>query len=106
MIASSQNCFLMYSLALLRWAWKSSPALAGAASSTASVSTAALMAAPVGEADLAPLRAHGFSDEAITIAVQVIGYFNYINRIADGLGVEPEAWLDAAGRRLDGEGPG
>ena len=37
------------------------------------------------------LRIHGFSDEAIHDATQVIGYFNYINRIADALGVEPES---------------
>jgi uncharacterized peroxidase-related enzyme len=49
------------------------------------------------ERDLAPLRAHGFSDEAITIAAQVVSYFNYINRIADGLGVDLEPWMK--GRR-------
>ena len=32
----------------------------------------------------------GMDDQQITIAVQVIGYFNYINRIADGLGVDLE----------------
>ena len=47
----------------------------------------------VGPADLEPLRAAGFDDDALTIAVQVIGYFNYINRIADGLGVDPEVWM-------------
>ena len=40
--------------------------------------------------DIDLLRQHGMSDQQITIAVQVIGYFNYINRIADGLGVDPE----------------
>lgn len=40
--------------------------------------------------DVAWLRGFGFDDDAITIAVQVIGYFNYINRVADGLGVDPE----------------
>ncbi len=39
------------------------------------------------------LRGHGFSDEQITVATQVISYFNYINRIADGLGVDPEDWM-------------
>lgn len=39
------------------------------------------------------LRNHGLSDEQITIATQVIGYFNYINRIADGLGVDLEDWM-------------
>jgi uncharacterized peroxidase-related enzyme len=44
-------------------------------------------------ADLEALRAHGFDDRAIHDAVQVIAYFNYINRIADGLGVEPESFI-------------
>ena len=44
----------------------------------------------VGEADILLLRGAGFDDDALTIAVQVISYFNYINRIADGLGVDPE----------------
>ncbi len=44
----------------------------------------------MGQADVERLRRHGFRDEAITIAVQVIGYFNYITRIAEGLGVDPE----------------
>ena len=41
-------------------------------------------------------RQHGLTDEQITIAVQVIGYFNYINRIAEGLGVDPEDWMRLA----------
>lgn len=45
------------------------------------------------EADLLPLREAGFNDDALSIAVQVISYFNYINRIADGLGVDPEDWM-------------
>ena len=43
-----------------------------------------------GAADVEGLRAAGFSDEAISDAAQVIGYFNYINRIAEGLGVDLE----------------
>ena len=42
------------------------------------------------EDDLAPLRAAGLDDRAIHDAVQVIAYFNYINRVADALHVEPE----------------
>ncbi len=60
----------------------------------------------VDESDVVVLHKAGFSDEQITIAVQVIGYFNYINRIADGLGVDPqdgmrpghEEWRAAKGR--------
>lgn len=40
--------------------------------------------------DVDALRAAGCSDEQISAAVQVIAYFNYINRIADALGVDPE----------------
>ncbi len=39
------------------------------------------------------LRGHGFSDEQITVATQIISYFNYINRVADGLGVDLEDWM-------------
>ena len=41
-------------------------------------------------ADLDPLRQQGFDDVAITDIVQAVAYFNYINRIADGLGVDLE----------------
>ena len=37
------------------------------------------------------LRAHGFRDEDILDAVQIIGFFNYYTRLADVLGVGPEA---------------
>ena len=43
--------------------------------------------------DVEALRVHGWSDPQITVAAQVIGYFAYINRIADGLGVDPEEWM-------------
>ena len=45
------------------------------------------------QANIDQLREIGLSDEQITIATQVIGYFNYINRIADGLGVDLEGWM-------------
>ena len=40
--------------------------------------------------DIAALRTRGLSDEAIHDAVQVIAYFNYINRVAEGLGTDLE----------------
>ena len=42
------------------------------------------------ENDIRGLEQAGLSQEAISDAAQVIGYFNYINRVADGLGVDLE----------------
>lgn len=52
------------------------------------------------QSDVDGLRQHAWSDAAIHDAVQVCSYFNYINRIANGLGVDDEAWLDALGRPI------
>ncbi len=46
--------------------------------------------ASVVEADIEALRAVGFDDRGIHDACQVVAYFNYVNRVADGLGVELE----------------
>jgi uncharacterized peroxidase-related enzyme len=48
--------------------------------------------------DLERLKSHGFNDRGIHDAAQVIGYFNYITRIADSLGVEPEDFIEPWGR--------
>jgi uncharacterized protein YciW len=44
--------------------------------------------------DVQQLRRHGWTDEQVTVAAQVIAYFNYITRIAQGLGVESESWME------------
>ncbi len=44
------------------------------------------------EADVAALRAAGFRDADILDINQVTGYYAYVNRLADGLGVELEAF--------------
>ena len=51
-----------------------------------------LTAAPasVGREDADALRAHGLDDATIHDAIQVIAYFNYINRIAEAVGTEDE----------------
>ena len=49
-------------------------------------------------ADLDVLRTHGFDDRAIHDAVQIIGFFNYISRVADALGVEHETFIQPWGR--------
>jgi uncharacterized peroxidase-related enzyme len=43
--------------------------------------------ASVTPADLAELRAAGFGDQAILQINLIASFFNYINRVADGLGV-------------------
>jgi alkylhydroperoxidase family enzyme len=47
-------------------------------------------AAEVEQADIDGLRAHGLDDTTISDAIQVIGYFNYITRVADGVGIDDE----------------
>ncbi len=54
--------------------------------------------AACGPEDLDRLRQHGFDDRAIHDAAQTIAYFNYINRIADALGVKTEPDLPHWGR--------
>ena len=48
------------------------------------------MPSSVGADDVTALRAVGLDDVAIHDAIQVIAYFNYINRVADCLGVDLE----------------
>jgi alkylhydroperoxidase family enzyme len=43
--------------------------------------------AAVQRADVENLRAHGFNDTAILQINLIASWFNYINRVADGLGV-------------------
>ena len=53
----------------------------------------------VTRADVDALRAAGFVDAAILDVCQVAGYMSFVNRMADGLGVELEAgW---AGEEFD-----
>lgn len=54
--------------------------------------------ASIGSADVDRLREVGLTDEGIHSAAAVTAYFNFVNRIALGLGVELEKKL--------GEGPG
>lgn len=49
-------------------------------------------------ADLDELRKHDLDDRAIHDATQVISYFNYINRVADALGVETEDFIPPWGK--------
>jgi uncharacterized peroxidase-related enzyme len=44
----------------------------------------------MGEEDVAALRRAGLDDTAIHDVAQITALFNYYNRIADGLGIDPE----------------
>ena len=57
--------------------------------------------AAVTEADVQALRDSGFDDAGISSCIQVVSYFNYINRIAEGLGIDHEDWIDGVGRIKD-----
>ncbi len=46
--------------------------------------------ATIQAAELDVLRGHGFDDAAIHDIVQATALFNYFNRLADGLGIDPE----------------
>lgn len=43
--------------------------------------------------DVSALRDAGFTDRDILDITEVIGYYAYVNRIADGLGVQTETWI-------------
>lgn len=46
----------------------------------------------VGQADVDQLREAGFSDRAVLDVCQITAYYAYVNRLADGLGVDLEDW--------------
>ena len=56
-----------------------------------------LAPATVSEADIERLRGHGWNDAGIHDAIQVIAYFNYINRVAEAVGIEDEPEWPAEG---------
>ena len=45
------------------------------------------------DADVDALREAGFSDRDILDITEVVGYYAYANRIADGLGLQTEDWI-------------
>lgn len=51
--------------------------------------------------DIEELRKHGFDDRAVLQINLIASWFNYINRVADGLGVGRDASPAAASRAAD-----
>lgn len=47
-------------------------------------------ASAIEESDIDALRAVGLTDRDVSDAIQVIGYFNYVTRVADGVGIDDE----------------
>jgi uncharacterized peroxidase-related enzyme len=43
--------------------------------------------------DVESLREAGFSDRDVLDIAEVVAYYAYVNRIADGLGVQLESWI-------------
>jgi len=43
--------------------------------------------------DIEALRAVGFTDRDVLDIVEVVAYYAYANRIADGLGITLEPWI-------------
>ena len=53
-------------------------------------------AAKVGQSDIDLLRGEQLDDTEISDAIQVVGYFNYVTRVADGVGIDDEPeWASA-----------
>jgi len=50
----------------------------------------ALHPASIDAEDIARLRDAGCSDRAVLELTHVVGFFSYYNRLADGLGIDPE----------------
>ncbi|MBI3732240.1 MAG: peroxidase-related enzyme [Chloroflexi bacterium] len=53
-------------------------------------------------ADLDRLRACGFSDKDLLDIVHITAYFNYINRVADAVGIDPESDFEPVERVTPG----
>jgi uncharacterized peroxidase-related enzyme len=57
------------------------------------------------ESDVARLREVGFSDLDILHIAEVVAYFAYANRIADGLGIPLEDWIPDNSEPNSNRGP-
>jgi uncharacterized peroxidase-related enzyme len=70
--------------------WREAPLSAAERTLCAWAEKLTLTPGAMTRADADGLRAAGWSDEQVVAAAMVVGYFNLMNRIADGLGVDPE----------------
>ena len=56
------------------------------------------------EADVQNLRMVGFNDQAILQITMICGWFNYVNRVADALGLGKQGIIDGLPTTNDQEG--
>jgi len=72
--------------------WRSAPLPAADAALCAFAEALTHTPGSMRESDVAALRQAGLDDRAILDACQVVAYFNFVNRLALGLGVELEPY--------------
>jgi len=60
-----------------------------------------LQPSTITQLDIDTLSDFDLSDKEISEIVQIVSYFNYINRVADGLGLEPEDFIDEKGYKIN-----
>ena len=53
------------------------------------------LASEVDASDVDALRTQGLDDAAISDVIQVVSYFNYATRVADGVGIDGEPEWDS-----------
>jgi uncharacterized peroxidase-related enzyme len=56
--------------------------------------------ATIDESEIEHLRGHGYDDAAIHDAIQVVAFFNYVNRVVDAVGVDDEPEWALTGRAI------
>lgn len=70
--------------------WRDAELTSGQRALCAFAEKLTLRPAEMREADVEALRAAGYDDVRIHSAIQVVSYFNYINRVADAVHVDLE----------------
>jgi uncharacterized peroxidase-related enzyme len=70
--------------------WKSAPITDAERAMLDYVEKLTLRPVSIGRNDIENLRSHGFDDKAVLQINLIASWFNYINRVADGLGVGRE----------------
>jgi alkylhydroperoxidase family enzyme len=97
--------------AIKRGAWREAPDLSERDIALCTVAEK-LSATPTRmvEEDWQPLRDLGFDDQGLLEVAHIVGLFNYLTRLADGMGLQLDPMTEEAGRtgevlsRVEGKG--